>query len=138
MQRPTNSMPFRQIIIYILQFPRDIHVHLFFLDLHKFNLFLLRSRAATCPTSNCWRGTSLLRQELVLIIRIQLFLFVNYVIPVAMPSSDTKYNYLIQFESLLSDIVNIQDQLEHKLRNCSKYNLMKKQQHPNIPINPLS
>ena len=48
-----------------LQCPHAIHVHLFCFDLHKFNLFLLRSRAATCPTLNCGRGTSLLRQELV-------------------------------------------------------------------------
>ena len=33
--------------------------------MHEYNLFLLHSCAATCPTSNCWRGTSLLRQELV-------------------------------------------------------------------------
>ena len=40
--------------MYILQCPHDIHVlvHLFCFDLHK---FLLRSRAATCPTSNCGR-----------------------------------------------------------------------------------
>ena len=48
----------------LLQCPHDIHVHLFCFDLHK---FLLRSRAATCPTSNCGRGTSLFRQELVYI-----------------------------------------------------------------------
>ena len=53
---------------YILQCPHDIHVHLFCFDLHTFNLFLLRSRASTCPTSNCGRGTSLLWQELVYII----------------------------------------------------------------------
>ena len=46
---PNNSMPFRQIIMYILQCPHDINVHLFCFDLHKLNLFLLRSRAATCP-----------------------------------------------------------------------------------------
>ena len=51
----------------ILQWPHDIHVHLFCFDLHEFNLFLLRSCAATCPTSNCGRGTSLLRQEPVLV-----------------------------------------------------------------------
>ena len=39
-----------------------VHVHLFSFDLHKFNLFLFRSRAATCPTLNCGRGTSLLRE----------------------------------------------------------------------------
>ena len=61
-QRPTIYMPFRQIIMYILQCPHDIHVHLFCFDLHK---FLLRSCAATCPTSNCGCGTSLFRQELV-------------------------------------------------------------------------
>ena len=61
-QHPTIYMPFRQIIMYILQCPHDIHVHLFCFDLHK---FLLRSRAVTCPTSNCGRGTSLFRQELV-------------------------------------------------------------------------
>ena len=44
-----------------MQCPHDIHVHLFCFDFHK---FLLRSRAA--PTSNCGRGTSLFRQELVL------------------------------------------------------------------------
>ena len=48
--------------MYILQCPHDIHVHLFCFDLHK---FLLRSRAVTCPTLNCGRGTSLFRQELV-------------------------------------------------------------------------
>ena len=41
-------------------------VHLFCFDLHKFNLFLLRSCTATCPTSNCGCGTSLLWQELVM------------------------------------------------------------------------
>ena len=56
------NMPFRQMIMYILQCPHDIHVHLFCFDLHK---FMLRSRAATCPTSNCGRGTSLFWQELV-------------------------------------------------------------------------
>ena len=61
-QYPTIYMPFRQIIMYILQCPHDIHVHLFCFDLHK---FLLCSRAATCPTPNCGRGTSLFRQELV-------------------------------------------------------------------------
>ena len=61
-QHPTIYLPFRQIIMYILQCPHDIHVHLFSFDLHK---FLLRSHAATCPTSNCGRGTSLFRQELV-------------------------------------------------------------------------
>ena len=64
-QRPTISMPFRQIIMYIFQCPHDIHVHLFCFDLHTFNLFLLHSHAATCPISNCGYGTSLLRQELV-------------------------------------------------------------------------
>ena len=61
-QCPTIDMPFRQIIMYILQCPHDIHVlvHLFCFDLHK---FLLRSHAATCPTSNCGRETSLFRQE---------------------------------------------------------------------------
>ena len=65
-QYPTIYMPFRQIIDDILQCPHDIHVlvHLFCFDLHK---FLLRSRAATCPTSNCGRGTSVFRQELVYI-----------------------------------------------------------------------
>ena len=62
-QHPTIYVPFWQIIMYILQCPHDIHVHLFCFDLHK---FLLRSRTATCPTLNCGRGTSLLRQELVL------------------------------------------------------------------------
>ena len=57
-----TTMPFRQIIMYILQCPHDIHVHLFCFDLHK---FLLRSRIATCPTLNCGRRTSLLWQELV-------------------------------------------------------------------------
>ena len=63
-QYSTIYMSFRQIIMYILQCPHDIHVlvHLFCFDLHT---FLLRSRAATCPTSNCGRGTSLFRQELV-------------------------------------------------------------------------
>ena len=61
-QHPTIYMPFWQIVMYILQCPHDIHVHLFCYDLHK---FLLRSRAVTCPTSNCGRGTSLFRQELV-------------------------------------------------------------------------
>ena len=52
-QYPTICMPFRQIIMYILQCPHDIHVlvHLFCFDLHK---FLLLSHAATCPTSNLW------------------------------------------------------------------------------------
>ena len=65
-QYPTIYMPFRQIIMYILQCPHDIHVlvHLFCFDRHK---FLLRSRAATCPTSNCGCGTSLFRQELFLL-----------------------------------------------------------------------
>ena len=51
--------------MYILQCPHDIHVlvHLLCFDLHK---FLLRSRAETCPTSNCGRGISLFRQELVI------------------------------------------------------------------------
>ena len=62
-QRPTIYVPFRHIIMYILQCPHDIHVHLFCFDLHKF--LLLSRRAATCPTSNCGRGTSLFRQELV-------------------------------------------------------------------------
>ena len=64
---PANATPFRQIIMYVLQCPHDVHVHLFCfdLDLHKLNLFLLRSCVATCPTSNCGCGTSLLRQELV-------------------------------------------------------------------------
>ena len=62
-QHPTIYMPFRQIIMYILQCPHNIHVHLFCFDLHK---FLLRSRTATCPTLNCGRGTSLFRQELVM------------------------------------------------------------------------
>ena len=62
-QHPTICMPFRQIVMYILQCPHDIHVHLFCFDLHK---FLLRSRTATCPTLNCGRGTSLFRQELVI------------------------------------------------------------------------
>ena len=63
-QYPTIYMPFWQIIMCILQCPHDIHVlvHLFCFDLHK---FLLRSRAATCHTSNCGCGTSLFRQELV-------------------------------------------------------------------------
>ena len=61
-QHPTIYMPFRQIIMYILQCPHDMHVHLFCFDLHK---FLLRSRAVTCPTSNCGRRTSLFPQELV-------------------------------------------------------------------------
>ena len=58
-QRPAISMPFRQIIMYILQCPHDMLIHLFCFDIHKFNLFLLRSHAATCPTSNCGCGTSL-------------------------------------------------------------------------------
>ena len=62
-QHPTIYMPFRQIIMYILQCPHDIHVHLFCFDLNK---FLLRSRTATCPTLNCRRGTSLFRQELII------------------------------------------------------------------------
>ena len=39
-QYPTIYMPFRQIIMYILQCPHDIHVlvHLFCFDLHKFLL----------------------------------------------------------------------------------------------------
>ena len=61
-QHPTIYMPFRQIIMYVLQCPNDIHVHLCCFDLHT---FLLRLRAATCPTWNCGRGTSLFRQELV-------------------------------------------------------------------------
>ena len=65
LQCPSNSIPFWQIIMYILQCPHDIHVHLFCFDLHTFNVFLLRSHAATCPTSNCGRRTSLLRQEIV-------------------------------------------------------------------------
>ena len=52
-QHPTIYMPFRQIIMYILQCPHDIHVHLFCFDLHK---FLHRSRAATCPTLNAGAG----------------------------------------------------------------------------------
>ena len=63
---PEKAMPFWQMIMYVLQCPHAIHVHLYCFDLHKFNLFLLHLRAATCPTSNCGRGTSLLRQELVL------------------------------------------------------------------------
>ena len=62
LQHPTIYMPFRQIIMYILQCPHDIYVHLFCFDLHK---FLLRSHAATCLTLNCGRGTSIFRQELV-------------------------------------------------------------------------
>ena len=62
MQRPTIYVPFGHIIMYILQFPHDIYVHLFCFDLHK---LLLRSRAATCPISNCVSGTSLFPQELV-------------------------------------------------------------------------
>ena len=61
-QRPTIYVPFWHIIMYILQCPHDIHVHLFCFDLHK---FLLRSHAATCPSSNC--VTSLFRQELTFI-----------------------------------------------------------------------
>ena len=52
-QHPTIYMPFRQLIMYILQCPHDIHVHLCCFDLHK---FLLRSRTATCPTLNCGCG----------------------------------------------------------------------------------
>ena len=62
-QRLTIYLPFRQIIMYILQCPHDIHVHLFCFDLHK---VVLCSHAATCPTSNCGRWTSLFLQELVL------------------------------------------------------------------------
>ena len=48
--------------------------------------------------------------------------------PRAMPSLYTKYNFLLQFKSILSDIIN------KKLPNInyinySKYNLMKKQQN---------
>ena len=58
---PNNLYVISQMIMYILQCPHDIHVHLFCFDLHK---FLLRSCAATCPTSNCGRGTG---QELVFV-----------------------------------------------------------------------
>ena len=62
---PNNLYAISSNYMYILQCPHDIHVHLFCFDFHKFNLFLLRSRAATCPTSNCGRGTILFRQEFV-------------------------------------------------------------------------
>ena len=45
---------------YVLHCPHDVHVHLFCFDLHKFNLFLLRLCAATCPTSNCRCRTSIM------------------------------------------------------------------------------
>ena len=66
-QRPEKAMPFWQIIMYVLQCPHDVHVHLFCfdLDLYKLYLFLLHSCVATFSTSNWGSGTSLLRQELV-------------------------------------------------------------------------
>ena len=46
---PNKLMPFRQIIMYILQCPHDRHVHLFSFDLHQFNLFLLRFTCSNMP-----------------------------------------------------------------------------------------
>ena len=52
-QYPTIYMPFRQIIMYILQCPHDIHVlvHLCCFELHK---FLLCSHAANMPHLELW------------------------------------------------------------------------------------
>ena len=41
-------------------------------------------------------------------------------------AENKKYNVWMHFESLLSDIGNSQLQ-QHKLHNCSKYNVIKKQ-----------
>ena len=82
----------------------DVHVHIFCfdLDLHKFNLLLLRSCVATCPTSNWGCGTSLLRQELVLIKKIfnsdcfQIWRGTNDSwLPVAMPWVPWLKNYIM-------------------------------------------
>ena len=44
-------------------------------------------------------------------------------------SLDTKHNGWVQFESLLSDIVNTCSKLQHKLYNYPKYNLMNKKKN---------
>ena len=91
-QRPTIYMPFWQIIMYILQCPHDIHVHLFCFDLHK---FLLRSRAATFPTSNCGRRTSLFRQGLVLHYFLPTEVFNLHTYPPLDRSAKGRYNFLL-------------------------------------------
>ena len=103
--RPEKAMPFWQIIMYVLQCLHDIHVHLFCFDveLHTFNLFLLRSCVATCPTSNCGLGTSLLWHELVCYA-------VNYYLLWNLPELSLFGNYSILMwnafeDTLLRDIV---------------------------------
>ena len=102
-QHPTIYMLFRQIIMYILQCPHDIHVHLFCFDLHK---FLLRSRAVTCPTSNCGRGTSLFRQELVYTKRKYTNSWTHFVDFLLWPKSATLFHsFFIIFSTLLMYII---------------------------------
>ena len=55
-QHPTIYMPCRQLYR---------SAHMIYMYTYFVHTFLLRSRAVTCPTSNCGRGTSLFRQELV-------------------------------------------------------------------------
>ena len=77
--------------------------------LTSINLFLLHSRAATCPTSNCGRGTSLLRQELVfkcLVVIKNMFFFYNpphcHMLSVVPFASKKKYPSAFSVKGVLS------------------------------------